>query len=86
MPIKEAAFYVYEMWCLQCLNRGGTRAHDVPLVYLFSRLNIDEDNRFTLSYETSRNGFRNNKDSNGENVPEELKQDSTCVDSLPVST
>ena len=52
----------------------------------FFRLNNGEDNRFALSYETSRNGFRDYIDNNGENVPEELKQVFMCVDSLPVST
>ena len=72
----------------QCLNRGGTRVHAIPLLLFcwgndvppLSRLNFDEDNRFALTYETSSNGFRDN---NGKNVPEELKQAFTCVDSLP---
>ena len=57
--------------------------NDLPPLF---RLNTDEGNRFALSYETSRNGLRDYIDNNGENVPEELKQVFTCVDSLPVST
>ena len=65
----------------QCLNRGGTQVHTVPL--LFSREN-DVPPLFRLNIdETSRNRFRNYIDNNGENVPEELKQVFPCVNSLP---
>ena len=74
-------------------SRGNADTCRIPTIFLWGnnvpllfRLNIDEDNRFTLSYETSRNGFKDYIDNNGENVPEELKQVFTCVDSRPVST
>ena len=64
------------------LKSRGTRVHAVSLLFfsrgndvpLLFRRNIDE---------TSRNGFKDYTDNNGENVPEELKQVFTCVDSLP---
>ena len=66
-------------------NAGALRTptffvgNDIPPLF---RLNIDEDNRFVLSYKTSRNRFIDYIDNKGENVPEKLKRVFTCVDFL----
>ena len=69
----------------QCLNRGGTRVHAVPLLFVMGGKTYPYF--FVMGVRrTPRNGFRDYIDNKGENVPEELKQVFRCADYLPVST